>query len=33
MGGETWYRIGEANLPQRMEQIPDLQPDFTEVIT
>ncbi|KAL3494664.1 glycoside hydrolase [Aspergillus germanicus] len=33
MNGETWYRIGEVNLPQRMEQILDLQPDFTEVIT
>ncbi|KAL2796667.1 glycoside hydrolase [Aspergillus keveii] len=33
MNGETWYRIGEANLPQRMEQILDLQPDFTKVIT
>jgi glucan endo-1,3-alpha-glucosidase len=31
--GEDWYRIGEDNLPQRMGQILDLQPDFVEVIT
>ncbi|KAF9883043.1 hypothetical protein FE257_004297 [Aspergillus nanangensis] len=30
---DTWYRIGEANLPQRMEQILSLQPEFTELIT
>ncbi|GAM35240.1 glucan endo-1,3-alpha-glucosidase [Talaromyces pinophilus] len=31
--GQDWYRIGEVNLPQRMEQILTLQPDFVEVIT
>lgn len=31
--GQDWYRIGEDNLPQRMEQILTLQPDFVEVIT
>ncbi|KAJ5570229.1 uncharacterized protein N7459_009659 [Penicillium hispanicum] len=29
----SWYRIGEANFPQRMTEILDLKPDFTEVIT
>ncbi|KAL3482925.1 glycoside hydrolase [Aspergillus germanicus] len=33
MTGSNWYRIGEANLPQRMEQILDLQPDFVEFIS
>ncbi|KAJ5137789.1 hypothetical protein N7526_004022 [Penicillium atrosanguineum] len=31
--GQDWYRIGEINLPQRMGQILELQPDFVEVIT
>ena len=31
-GGE-YYRIGESNLPERMAQILDLQPDYAEVIT
>lgn len=31
--GQDWYRIGEDNLPQRMGQILNLQPDFVEVIT
>ncbi|KAJ2959214.1 hypothetical protein NQZ79_g5296 [Umbelopsis isabellina] len=31
--GQDWYRIGEVNLPQRMEQVLQLQPDFVEVIT
>ncbi|PLB53945.1 hypothetical protein P170DRAFT_504814 [Aspergillus steynii IBT 23096] len=32
-GDGHWYRIGEVNLPQRMTQILDLKPDFTEFIT
>ncbi|OKL58258.1 hypothetical protein UA08_06459 [Talaromyces atroroseus] len=31
--GQDWYRIGEDNLPQRMGQILNLQPDFVEVLT
>ncbi|OAR01560.1 hypothetical protein LLEC1_04683 [Akanthomyces lecanii] len=31
--GEHWYRIGEVNLPQRMQQLVDLQPDMVEVLT
>ncbi|KAJ6035846.1 hypothetical protein N7540_000125 [Penicillium herquei] len=31
--GQDWYRIGEVNLPQRMGQVLQLQPDFVEVIT
>jgi glucan endo-1,3-alpha-glucosidase len=31
--GSDWYRAGETNLPERMEQILDLQPDFVEVLT
>ncbi|KAI1138033.1 glycoside hydrolase family 71 protein [Hypoxylon sp. FL0543] len=31
--GDSWYRAGETNLPQRMEQILSLSPEFTEVIT
>ncbi|KAJ5312620.1 hypothetical protein N7508_003450 [Penicillium antarcticum] len=31
--GQNWYRIGEVNLPQRMAQALQLQPDFVEVIT
>ncbi|KAH8432892.1 glycoside hydrolase family 71 protein [Aspergillus melleus] len=32
-GDGHWYRIGEVNLPQRMSQILELKPDFTEYIT
>ena len=32
-GDGHWYRIGEVNLPQRMTQILDLKPDFTEFIS
>ncbi|KAI0839316.1 glycoside hydrolase family 71 protein [Hypoxylon sp. FL0890] len=31
--GDSWYRAGETNLPERMEQILSLSPEFTEVIT
>ncbi|KAJ6172623.1 hypothetical protein N7470_001690 [Penicillium chermesinum] len=31
--GGNYYRIGEANLPQRMSQILDIAPDLVEVIT
>ncbi|OOQ88222.1 putative glucan endo-1,3-alpha-glucosidase agn1 precursor [Penicillium brasilianum] len=31
--GQDWYRIGEVNLPERMGQALQLQPDFVEVIT
>ncbi|PNY26291.1 Glucan endo-1,3-alpha-glucosidase [Tolypocladium capitatum] len=31
--GSAWYRIGEVNMPQRMEQILTLQPDLVEVLT
>ncbi|KAI1325243.1 glycoside hydrolase family 71 protein [Xylariaceae sp. FL0255] len=31
--GGYYYRIGESNLPQRMTEILQLRPDFTEVIT
>ena len=31
--GQDYYRIGEANLPQRIGQVLSLQPDFVEVIT
>ena len=31
--GGDYYRIGESNLPERMTQILDLQPDYAEVIT
>jgi glucan endo-1,3-alpha-glucosidase len=31
--GQNWYRIGEDNFPQRLEQVLQLQPDFVEVIT
>ncbi|PON30855.1 hypothetical protein TGAM01_v200275 [Trichoderma gamsii] len=31
--GQDWYRIGEVNLPQRFQQILDLQPDLVELIT
>ncbi|KAM0513208.1 hypothetical protein ACHAPE_008056 [Trichoderma viride] len=31
--GQDWYRIGEVNLPQRFQQILDLQPDLVEIIT
>ncbi|KND88090.1 Glucan endo-1,3-alpha-glucosidase agn1 [Tolypocladium ophioglossoides CBS 100239] len=33
MSDGKWYRIGEVNLPQRMEQILALQPDFVEFLT
>ncbi|CRG83032.1 hypothetical protein PISL3812_00380 [Talaromyces islandicus] len=33
LSGSDWYRAGETNLPERMEQILALQPDFVEVIT
>lgn len=31
--GDSWYRAGETNLPERMGQILSLSPEFTEVIT
>ncbi|KAI1496386.1 glycoside hydrolase family 71 protein [Biscogniauxia marginata] len=31
--GDSWYRAGETNLPERMIQILALGPEFTEVIT
>ncbi|KAI1796269.1 glycoside hydrolase [Ganoderma leucocontextum] len=31
--GQNWYRIGELNLPERMEQVLALQPDFVEIVT
>ena len=31
--GQDYYRVGEANLPQRIGQALELQPDFVEVIT
>ncbi|CAH0019622.1 unnamed protein product [Clonostachys rhizophaga] len=31
--GGSYYRIGEANLPQRMSQLLALNPDFVEVLT
>jgi glucan endo-1,3-alpha-glucosidase len=31
--GNDWYRVGEVNLPQRMAQALQLQPDFVEIIT
>lgn len=31
--GDSWYRAGETNLPERMNQILQLSPEFTEVIT
>jgi glucan endo-1,3-alpha-glucosidase len=31
--GQNWYRIGEDNLPQRLQQVLSLQPDFVEIIT
>ncbi|KAI1146646.1 glycoside hydrolase [Nemania diffusa] len=31
--GDSWYREGETNLPERMNQILQLSPEFTEVIT
>ncbi|KAL3455761.1 glycosyl hydrolase family 71-domain-containing protein [Aspergillus heterothallicus] len=32
-GNDRWYRIGEINLAQRMQQILSLQPDFVEMLT
>ncbi|KAI2618955.1 glycoside hydrolase family 71 protein [Hypomontagnella submonticulosa] len=31
--GDSWYRGGETNLPERMAQILNVKPEFTEVIT
>ncbi|KAL1982151.1 hypothetical protein VTN96DRAFT_1686 [Rasamsonia emersonii] len=31
--GQNWYRIGELNYFDRMEQVLSLQPDFVELIT
>ncbi|KAJ8118671.1 hypothetical protein ONZ43_g3948 [Nemania bipapillata] len=31
--GDSWYREGETNLLERMNQILQLSPEFTEVIT
>jgi glucan endo-1,3-alpha-glucosidase len=31
--GQDWYRVGEVNLPERMAQVLQLQPDFVEFIT
>ncbi|KAI8624002.1 glycoside hydrolase family 71 protein [Xylariaceae sp. FL1651] len=31
--GDSWYRSGETNLAERMNQILELSPEFTEVIT
>jgi glucan endo-1,3-alpha-glucosidase len=33
LDGSFWYRIGEMNFGQRLEQILSDQPDFVEVIT
>ncbi|KAL4866187.1 glycosyl hydrolase family 71-domain-containing protein [Aspergillus spectabilis] len=32
-GNDRWYRIGEINLAQRMQQILSLQPHFVEMLT
>ncbi|RPD67031.1 glycoside hydrolase [Lentinus tigrinus ALCF2SS1-7] len=32
-GGQNWYRRGELNLPQRIGQVLEVQPDFVEIIT
>ncbi|KAI0720253.1 glycoside hydrolase [Cerioporus squamosus] len=32
-GGQNWYRRGELNLPERIAQVLELQPDFVEIIT
>lgn len=31
--GDSWYRSGETNLPERMTQILSLKPELTEVMT
>ncbi|KAL3483415.1 glycoside hydrolase [Aspergillus germanicus] len=31
--GDSWYRVGEVNLPQRMGQILEMKPEFTEFMT
>ncbi|KAI0007209.1 glycoside hydrolase family 71 protein [Xylariaceae sp. FL0662B] len=31
--GDSWYKPGETNLPERIEQILSLSPEFAEVIT
>ncbi|KAI5865695.1 glycoside hydrolase family 71 protein [Durotheca rogersii] len=31
--GDSWYRTGETNLPERMQQILSVGPEFAEVIT
>ncbi|OTB02641.1 glycoside hydrolase family 71 protein [Hypoxylon sp. CI-4A] len=31
--GGSWYRAGETNLPERMEQILSVAPEFAEVMT
>lgn len=31
--GQDWFRIGEVNLPQRFQQVLQLQPDLVELIT
>ncbi|GAP84347.2 putative glucan endo- -alpha-glucosidase agn1 protein [Rosellinia necatrix] len=31
--GDSWYRNGETTLPERMNQILQVSPEFTEVIT
>ncbi|RYP92567.1 hypothetical protein DL770_001325 [Monosporascus sp. CRB-9-2] len=31
--GNTWYRAGETNMPERMAQILRVSPEFTEFIT
>ncbi|KAL2222336.1 putative glucan endo-1,3-alpha-glucosidase agn1 precursor [Thermoascus aurantiacus ATCC 26904] len=33
LGGQNWYRIGELNYAQRIEQVLELQPDFVEIVT
>jgi glucan endo-1,3-alpha-glucosidase len=33
LSGQNWFRVGEYNLPQRFEQVLQLQPDLVEVIT
>lgn len=30
---DPWYRNGETTLPERMNQILKLSPEFTEIIT
>ena len=31
--GDSWYRPGETNLPERFGQVLSVAPEFVEVIT